>query len=74
MPRAPRYPEIVEDIREKIREGVLRPGDPLPSIEQLKAQYEVSYGPVRTAMLVLKAEGLIRGEPGRAVFVATQAE
>lgn len=69
MPRASRYPEIVDDIRGKIRTGVLRPGDRLPSIEDMKIQYDVSYGPVRTAMLELKATGWIRGEPGRAVFV-----
>jgi GntR family transcriptional regulator len=69
MPRASRYPAIVDDIRAKIRTGELRPGDPLPSIERLKAEYGVSYGPVRTAMLELKATGWVRGEPGRGVFV-----
>jgi len=48
---------------------LVRPGVKLPSISQLQAQYEVSYGPVRTAMLILKAEGLVRGVPGEGVYV-----
>ena len=66
---APKYVRVVESIREQIRTGQLKPGDKLPSIEQLKEQYGFSYGPIRTAMLLLKAEGLVRGQPGEGVYV-----
>lgn len=77
MPREQRYPEIVTDLRARIRAGEYRQPDgrqKLPSIEQLKEQYGVSYGPIRTAMLMLKAEGLLTGEPGRGVYVAGTPE
>ena len=64
-----KFERIANDIREQIRTGRLKPGDRLPSIAQLKEHYGVSYGPVRAAMLVLKAEGLVRGQPGEGVYV-----
>lgn len=66
---APKYERVMESIREQIRTGQLKPGAKLPSIEKLKEQYGVSYGPIRTAMLLLKAEGLVRGQPGEGVYV-----
>lgn len=66
---APKWERLADAIREQIRTGKLQPGDKLPSITELKAIYGVSYGPVRTAMIVLKAEGLIEGVPGEGVYV-----
>jgi GntR family transcriptional regulator len=65
----PKFERVAEAIREQIRSGQLKPGDKLPSISQLQTQYEVSYGSIRGAMLVLKAEGLIEGRPGEGVYV-----
>lgn len=66
---APKYQRVAEAIREQIRSGQLKPGDPLPSLSKLQAQYQMSYGSIRAAMLILKAEGLVRGQPGEAVYV-----
>lgn len=65
-----KYERVANAIREQIRSGQLKPGDRLPSTRQLEAQHGVSYGSVRAAMLILKAEGLVRGQPGEAVYVA----
>ncbi|MDG4788086.1 winged helix-turn-helix domain-containing protein [Micromonospora sp. WMMD1102] len=64
-----KYERVAEAIRTQIRTGELKPGDKLPSLSQLEAQHGVSYGSVRGAMLVLKAEGLIEGRPGDGVYV-----
>lgn len=64
-----KYERLADAIRQQIKTGELKPGDKLPSIRELKEIYNVSYGPVRAAMLVLKAEGLVEGEPGVAVYV-----
>ncbi|MEO3929963.1 winged helix-turn-helix domain-containing protein [Micromonosporaceae bacterium B7E4] len=66
---APKYERVADAIREQIRSGQLKPGDKLPSISQLEKQYAVSYGSIRGAMLVLKAEGLVEGRPGDGVYV-----
>lgn len=69
MTSAPKYMRVADAIRERIRTGVLKPGDRLPSTKQLEEEFDVSYGSIRGAMLVLKAEGLVRGQPGEAVYV-----
>lgn len=66
---APKYQRVADAIRERIRSGQLKPGDRLPSTKQLEEEFGVSYGSIRGAMLVLKAEGLVRGQPGEAVYV-----
>lgn len=65
-----RYERIVADIRSKIHAGELRPGDRLPSTRELREQYGCSQVTVRTAILLLQAEGLLRGDQGVGVFVA----
>ena len=64
-----KFEKLAADIRQKIQTGQLKPGDRLPSISKLREKYGVSYGTVRSAMLVLKAEKLIVGRPGDAVCV-----
>jgi GntR family transcriptional regulator len=61
---------IIDDLTRQIEDGVLQPGDRLPSAVQLCEQYEVSITVVRDAVLWLKAIGLVEGVPGVGVFVA----
>jgi DNA-binding GntR family transcriptional regulator len=65
----PVYRRIVQDIKQQIHAGVLRGGQRLPSISQLRQRYGVSAQPVKSALIVLREQGLTRGQPGRGVFV-----
>lgn len=51
-----RYEHVATYLRSMIQSGQLAPGAKLPSTAELKRQFDVSYGTVRSAMLVLKAE------------------
>ncbi len=64
-----KYERIVGFIKDQIRDGELKPGDRLPSYGDLKAQFSVSYGSVRSALLVLKTEGVVESRQGDGVFV-----
>jgi GntR family transcriptional regulator len=64
-----KFEKLAADIRRQIQTGQLQPGDRLLSISQLRKKHRVSYGTIRSAMLVLKAEKLIVGRPGEAVYV-----
>lgn len=63
------YEEVSEVLHEKIRGGVLKPGDRLDSVEQLAEQLQVSRSAVREALSALKAMGLIEIKQGSGTFV-----
>ena len=55
-----------------IETGRLKPGDKLGNLKQLQTQFNTSYGTIRSALIVLKAQGLIYGMQGLGCFVADQ--
>jgi DNA-binding FadR family transcriptional regulator len=61
---------IAEQITEMIEQGVLSPGDRLPSEAELVAQLGVGRSSVREAKRVLAAKGIIEGQAGRGTYVA----
>lgn len=65
--------QVVEQIRDAIIEGRLRPNDHIIETE-LTAQFGVSRTPVREALILLEREGLIVLEPHRGAFVRTFTE
>lgn len=62
------HDEVAAQLREKIFAGELAPGTFLDEA-QLAAQLKISRTPVREALKVLTAEGLVRHEPRRGCFV-----
>jgi GntR family transcriptional regulator len=60
---------IAVTLRSQIEEGVLRPGERLPSEEALRQQYSVSRSTVRQALDTLEREGLVSRHVGRGTFV-----
>lgn len=65
----PRYLEVADDLRSAIAGGTLPVGSELPSTSQLTARYGASTTVVRAAVKELRNEGLVRGQPGKAVYV-----
>lgn len=66
----PSYYRLENHLRESIRSGTLRPGDPIPPESQLCQQFSVSRTTVRQALSRLVYEGLISRHRGRGSFVA----
>lgn len=64
----PLYQRIVDDFREAIESGDMRPGEMLPSEPELRARYRASKSTVGKAVAMLKAEGLVYSQRGRGVF------
>ena len=64
--QAPLQLRIADDIRLQIERGELRPGDPLPTLAELCQRWSCSMNSARSAVALLKAQGLItagRGKP-----------
>ncbi|MFF4497348.1 GntR family transcriptional regulator [Streptomyces sp. NPDC001546] len=60
---------IADDLRRRITEGHLKPGERLPSEAQLAAHYTVSTPTLRNALALLQGEGLVEKIHGSGNFV-----
>lgn len=66
----PYYHQLKVILGDQIRQGTLRPDDPLPSEHELAGAYDVSRATVRKALSELQQEGLIYSVKGKGSFVA----
>ena len=69
----PRYVQLADLMRQRIARERWVPGDTLPSIEKLMAEFNVARVTVRQATQLLAREGLLSPERGRGTFVTEQA-
>ncbi|MFI7073535.1 GntR family transcriptional regulator [Micromonospora sediminicola] len=69
----PRYVEIADTINRRIDDGVYGPGFPLPTDEQLRAEFSVSRGTVRQALELLRNQRRIYTVRGKGSFVRPEA-
>lgn len=70
LARAPSLPdEIARRLRDEIQRRVLKPGDRLPSEQQLSRSFGVSRPVVREAISRLRYDGVVESFQGRGVFV-----
>lgn len=65
----PIYQRIAAALRAQIDSGELAVGDPLPSTRRLMEIHDASNNVVRNAVDLLRQEGLVYGQPGKAVYV-----
>ncbi len=70
--RRSKYLEVADDLRKKIAGGTYPVGAEIPSTSRLMDQYEVSITVVRAAVRELRTEGLVVGQPGKAVYVTAE--
>ncbi|MFB9905451.1 TetR/AcrR family transcriptional regulator C-terminal domain-containing protein [Allokutzneria oryzae] len=70
MAENPPYARIVAEIRRRITEGELAPGDRVPSTRQIAIKWGVALATATKALTVLKQEGLVRPEPRVGTVVA----
>lgn len=59
-PRKPKWRQLADGVRHKIKDGVYPPGSTLPQIKPAAEAQEVSYETMRAAYKALEAEGLVR--------------
>ena len=69
MGRDPVYLRVLEDLRMRIREGVLEPGARVPSRNAIIAKYGVGETAAKHALRVLATEGLIEARTGSGSYV-----
>jgi DNA-binding FadR family transcriptional regulator len=63
------YEQVVQQIRERIRTGLLVPGQRLPTERELGDSFGVSRAVIREALKVLTAMGLVESRQGSGTYV-----
>ena len=66
----PAYLQLVKQVRQAIRLGMLQPGDQLPTVKEVVAQLTINPNTVLHAYRQLDGEGLVEGRRGVGTFVA----
>jgi GntR family transcriptional regulator len=64
------YVQIVQQVRQAIQLGILRPGDRLPTAQQVVSALAINPNTVLKAYKELEHEGLVRARQGQGTFVA----
>ena len=73
MDKKLKYYDLMEDLRKQIVSGKIKPGEKLPSENELSGTYQVSRQTVRKALQILQNEGYIYAEHGRGTFCSEMA-
>lgn len=63
------YRQLVQQVRQALRLGLLREGDQLPTVKDVVAQVAINPNTVLKAYRELEHEGLAAGRPGVGTFV-----
>ncbi len=69
----PVYVQLTERIRLLIREGILKTGDPMPTVRSLAVDLGINANTVSRVYHELATNDLLRAERGRGTFVADDA-
>ena len=64
-----KYEKIAEWIRNEVEAGALSLGDKLPPENELMVQFQVSRQTVRTALSLLRKEGIVEGRRGSGSYI-----
>lgn len=63
------HEEILEQMEARIRSGDWKPGDRLPTMQEMAAEYKLSLTAVREALRLLESRRIVSIEHGRGIFV-----
>src|SRR3954454_1869770 len=67
----PTYLQLVQQIRQAVRLGILHPGDQLPTVKEVVASLAINPNTVLKAYRELDLEGLTEGRRGQGTFVSS---
>jgi GntR family transcriptional regulator len=67
----PTYLQLVQQVRQAVRLGILRPGDQLPTVKEVVSALAINPNTVLKAYRELDLEGLVEGRRGVGTFVST---
>ena len=66
---APIYTQIVEQVKQQVLSGELKPGDQLPTVRALALELRVNFNTVARAYRLLDEAGIISTQQGRGTYI-----
>ncbi len=66
----PTYLQLVQQVRQAVRLGVLQPGDQLPTVKEVVGRLAINPNTVLKAYRELDREGLVEARRGQGTFVS----
>ena len=67
----PTYLQLVQQVKQAVRLGILHPGDQLPTVKEVVASLAINPNTVLKAYRELDLEGLTEGRRGQGTFVSS---
>jgi GntR family transcriptional regulator len=67
--REPIYLQIVDQVKQMVASGALKPGDQLPTVREVAAEIRINFNTAARAYRMLHEEGVISTQQGRGTFV-----
>ncbi len=69
---APIYLQIVDQIKQMLLQGLLKPDDQLPTVRQMAAELRVNFNTIARAYRILDEAGLISTQQGRGTYLLAE--
>lgn len=66
----PLYKQVVASVKDGIKNGTICDGDPMPSLNTLAAEYDISMETAKKAYNILKTERYLSGRQGKGFYVS----
>jgi GntR family transcriptional regulator len=67
----PTYLQLVHQVKQALRLGILHPGDQLPTVKEVVASLAINPNTVLKAYRELDLDGLVEGRRGQGTFVSS---
>lgn len=65
----PIYTQVVEQVRQLVANGGLKPGDQLPTVRALASELRVNFNTIARAYRMLDEAGIISTQQGRGTYI-----
>ena len=65
----PIYLQLIEQVRQQVADGRLKPGDQLPTVRALASELHINFNTVSRAYRLLDEAGIISTQQGRGTYI-----
>jgi GntR family transcriptional regulator len=70
----PTYLQLVQQVKQSLRLGILQPGDQLPTVKEVVGSLAINPNTVLKAYRELDLDGLVEGRRGQGTFVSSELQ